>query len=143
MQEKDGGRIPAHPFHIFPLFRRLNPMPARTTYTKGREVEYLARDLLVAGGYQVVRNAGSLSPIDLVAWKESGHPVFVQVKRNKTHIDGTALIAQAYRRDIEALRRMARPVGSDVELWVWTLNKGWRFYSILPGGICEVSDHGV
>ena len=143
MHEKEEGRDHDPSLNIFPLSGVLNTMPARTTYTKGREVEYLARDLLIAGGYQVVRNAGSLSPIDLVAWQDSGHPVLVQVKRNKTHLDGTALIAQAYRRDIEALRRMARPVGSNVELWVWTLNKGWRFYSILPGGICEVSDHGV
>ena len=143
MQEKDGGRISAPPITITPLSKGLTVISARTTYTKGREVEYLARDLLVAEGYQVVRNAGSLSPIDLVAWQDSGHPVLIQVKRNKTHLDGTVLIAQAYRRDIEALRRMARPIGSNVELWVWTPHKGWRFYSILPGGICEVTDHGV
>jgi len=121
----------------------MNNISARTNYTKGREVEYLARDHLIAMGYQVIRSAGSLSPIDLVAWQDSGSPVLIQVKRNKTHLDGAVLVAQAYRRDIEALRSMARPNGSNVELWVWTPHKGWRFYSILPGGICEVGDHGM
>jgi Holliday junction resolvase len=117
-------------------------MPARTNYTKGREVEYLARDLLIARGYQVIRSAGSHSPVDLVAWQDSGHPVLVQVKRNKTHLEGVVPISQAYRHDIVILRNMARPTGSAVELWVWTPHEGWRFYSVLPGGICEVTNDG-
>jgi Holliday junction resolvase len=116
---------------------------ARTNYTKGREVEYLARDLLVAKGYQVLRSAGSHSPIDLVAWQDAGHPLFVQVKRSNTLLDGTARVAQTYRYDIEALRAVARPTGSTMELWVWTPHEGWRFYSILTGGICEVIDNGL
>jgi len=117
-------------------------MPAQTNYTKGREVEYLARDLLVSKGYQVLRSAGSHSPIDLIAWQDTGHPLLVQVKRNKIPLDRTARVAQKYRDDIGALRTMARPTGSTVELWVWTPHKGWRFYSILPGGICEVISDG-
>jgi len=120
----------------------LTDMPARTNYTKGREVEYLARDLLVSRGYQVLRSAGSHSPIDLVAWQDSGRTLLVQVKRNKIHLDGTSRVAQIYRHDIEALRSIPRPTGSTLELWVWTPHKGWRFYSILPGGICEVINDG-
>lgn len=117
-------------------------MSAQTNYTKGREVEYLARDLLIAGGYQVLRSAGSHSPIDLVAWQDTGHPLIIQVKRNKIRLDGTARVAQKYRHDIEALRCMPKPNGSSVELWVWTPHKGWHFYSVLPGGICEVIHYG-
>jgi Holliday junction resolvase len=142
MPEKDRGRTPSLPITITPLSEGLTVISARTNYTKGREVEYLARDLLVAKGYQVIRSAGSHSPIDLVAWREKGHPLFVQVKRSNTLLDGTARVAQVYRHDIEALRTVARPTGSNVELWVWTPHEGWRFYSVLPGGICEVVHYG-
>jgi len=118
-------------------------MPARTNYTKGREVEYLARDLLISKGYQVLRSTGPHSPVDLVAWQDRGHTLLVQVRRNKIHLDGAARVAQTYRNDIEALRTVARPTGSTVEFWVWAQNEGWHFYSVLPGGIWEVIDHGM
>ncbi|MCX6700970.1 MAG: restriction endonuclease [Methanomicrobiales archaeon] len=118
-------------------------MTARTNYTKGREVEYLARDLLVAKGYQVLRSTGPHSPVDLVAWLDHGHTLFVQVRRNKIHLDGTEHVAQTYQNDIRALRTVARPTGSTAELWVWSSKTGWHFYSVLPGGIWEVIDHGM
>ena len=117
-------------------------MPARSNYSRGRDTEYLARDLLILHGFQVVRSAGSHTPIDLVAWQDGGHPRLIQVKRSNSHLDETVRVTRAYRQDIEALRTISRPRGSTVELWVRTPHKGWQFYSILHSGICEVMNDG-
>ena len=118
-------------------------MPGPTNYSRGRDTEYLARDLLILHGYQVVRSAGSHTPIDLVAWQDGGHPLLIQVKRNTKHQDKTLVVERTYSKVITELREMPRPMRSDIELWVWAPLKGWRFYSVLTDGICEVLDHGM
>lgn len=51
-----------------------------TNYSNGRAREYEVRDLLTGNGYQVMRTAGSHTPIDLIAFKH-GEPILcVQVK---------------------------------------------------------------
>jgi Holliday junction resolvase len=52
-----------------------------TAYDAGRRREYTTRDHLVANGYEVIRSAGSRSPIDLFAFKP-GQLLLVQCKRD-------------------------------------------------------------
>jgi hypothetical protein len=51
------------------------------TGSKGRVAEWRSRDLLRAGGFTVVRAAGSKGAFDLVAWNANGG-FLVQVKWN-------------------------------------------------------------
>jgi len=143
MPEKERGKISVSPITITPLFKGLTRMPAQSNYSRGRDTEYLARNLLVLHGYQVVRSAGSHTPIDLVAWQDGGHPLLIQVKRNSRHLDRTLLVEREYANVIRSLREMPRPIKADVELWVWAPLKGWHFYSVLTDGISEVLDHGM
>jgi Holliday junction resolvase len=113
-------------------------MTGRTCYTRGRAVEYLARDLLRSKGFQVIRSAGSKSPVDLIAWRGGESPVLIQVKRTRSRIDSVVDIAEKYREDIEALRAIELPREGAVHLWVWTDKQAWRFYEVLHGGILEV-----
>ena len=111
----------------------------RTTYTRGREVEYLARDRLRSRGYQVIRSAGSQSPVDLVTWQEQGHPLLVQVRRIRTPAGNPGDVARRYHDDLEGLRRIKKPYRAGVQLWVWTHREGWRIFDVMAGGICEVT----
>lgn len=138
-----GGKIPVSLITITPPFKGLTDISAQSNYSRGRDTEYLARDLLVLHGYQVVRSAGSHTPIDLVAWQDGGHPLLIQVKRNSNHHSRTLLVEREYASVIRSLREMSRPIKADVELWVWAPLKGWHFYSILSDGISEVLDHGM
>ena len=52
-----------------------------TQYRTGRDFEHTVRADLVAGGYEVVRSAGSKTKIDLAAFAE-GQTLFVQCKRD-------------------------------------------------------------
>jgi Holliday junction resolvase len=114
-------------------------MTGRTRFTRGRAVEYLARDLLKSKGFQVIRSAGSASPVDLIAWRSGETPVLIQVKRTRSRIGSIVGIAEKYREDIEALRAIDLPRDGAAHLWVWTDMESWRFYEILHGGILEVN----
>lgn len=113
----------------------------RTHYTRGREVEYLARDRLKTQGFQVFRSAGAHSPVDLIAWRRSGYPFLLQVRRTRNLLDHPALVARFYHADIEALRSIDLPHFASMQLWVWIERRGWRFFDVMPGGICEVADN--
>ena len=138
-----GGKNSVSPITINQIFKGLTRMPAQSNYSRGRDTEYLAREMLIRHGYQVVRSAGSHTPIDLVAWQDGGHPRLIQVKRNSRHLDRTLLVEREYASVIRSLREMSRPIKADVELWVWAPLKGWHFYSVLSDGISEVLDHGM
>jgi Archaeal holliday junction resolvase (hjc). len=112
----------------------------RTTYTRGREVVYMAREMLISNGYHVIRCAASKSPVDLVAWREHEYPVFLQVKRSRVHLSDPRTVVQTYRDDIDAFRTITCPHMASRYLWVWEGRRGWRFFHVLQGGICEVSD---
>lgn len=109
---------------------------SRLIYTRGRAVEYMAREYLRGLGYYVVLSTGKYDPIDMVAWRD--HAVrFVKVERLNTAGTGASYVAKRFAGDIESLRKMRRPVSSSIHLWTWTFGYGWTFYDVLPGGIME------
>ncbi len=71
-----------------------------THYDTGRRLEYKVRDDLRENGYEVIRSAGSKSPVDLVAFK-AGQVLLVQVKNKRN--PGPA--------EREALLRLSRGYG--------------------------------
>jgi Holliday junction resolvase len=86
-----------------------------TNYTRGRAIEYLARDELMAQGYFVLRSAGSKGAADLCALKDGQRPLLVQCSRRRK--------GQA---DREALAEVARIAGACAEIWERIPRKGWR-----------------
>lgn len=52
-----------------------------TNYNSGRKFEYRRMKELRAGGWEVLRTAGSHGPWDLVAIAPDGSAVFIQCKR--------------------------------------------------------------
>ena len=52
-----------------------------TQYARGRAFEYRVKSLLEKHGYFVMRSAGSRSPVDLVAFRET-QTIFIQCKRH-------------------------------------------------------------
>jgi len=112
----------------------------QTRYTRGRTVEYLARELLLSRGYHVIQSAGSRSPVDLLAWHQNKSLLLVQVKRTRTPIEWPGQVVTRYHEDLEALRQVPKPYKANVQLWLWTVREGWRFYDVMQGGICEVAE---
>ena len=116
----------------------MNPMPPARR-TRGREVEFMARDLLRSRGYHVIQSAQPSSLPDLVAWQPHEHLLLVQAKRLRKPLLPAA-VAQIYEQDLAALRRMPLPFRASVQLWTWTEREGWRFFDVLRGGICGKED---
>jgi hypothetical protein len=107
-------------------------------FTRGRAVEYMAYNLLLAKGYHAVMSAGKTSPVDIIAWRCGGDQILVKTERAKTRLNTPELVARRYAPDLAALRAMAVPPFADRHLWVWDAWHDWRFFSVFTGGICEV-----
>ncbi len=105
---------------------------------RGKQAEYMARVCLESQGYHVLKSAGSRSPVDLVAWKDTGHPLLIQVRRSRRRLDLHTQISWMFRDDIRALQAIHLPYFASLQLWLWTDRQGWRVFEVLPGGIEEV-----
>ena len=106
-------------------------------FTRGRRVEYLARDHLREQGYCVVRTAGARSPVDLVAGKRR-EVLFVRTLRLRSPVADVREVATRFRGDIVRLQEVYRRVELPVQFWIFTDREGWRFFDVRPGGISEV-----
>lgn len=80
-----------------------------TNYASGRSWEYQVRDWYSKRGYQVIRSAGSKSPVDLIAIDHK-EVIFVQCKKE--------LKKKNYMDDLAALRGLPRAFWIRKELWV-------------------------
>ena len=94
----------------------------------------MARDLLKSDGYQVIRTAGSHSPVDLVAWRSHDSLLFIQARRTRSPINRSS-VAKTYQDDLAALRKIPRPHNAMIQFWLWNNRQGWRFFAVMPGGI--------
>lgn len=112
-------------------------MPA-SPGTRSREAAYLARKDLEALGYHVLRNCGTRSPVDLVAWRDAGHPLLIRVRRERHTLTRPGEILAAYHEDITSLLAIGRPPLAMLQLWLLTGRKGFRVFEVLVGGIREV-----
>jgi len=109
----------------------------RTILHRARTMEYLARDLLRASGYSVLRSCDPDSPINLVAWTPTGGSLFIRVTTTRQVITGAAEVASLWREEIEGLRAFPVPAGGSVHLWIYTDRKAWHRYQVLSGGLVE------
>ncbi len=87
-----------------------------TSYSKGRKIEYAARDRLIALGFYVIRSAGSKGLIDLVAMGPTDC-ILVQVKKKGSEYD---------KEKLDRLRRLQVHEGVRKELWIRVPYKGWE-----------------
>jgi len=79
-------------------------------YRRGRAAEYRIMRTLEGAGYVASRSAGSHGLFDVIAWNALGVR-FIQSKVGAGRV--TAL-------DREAMREMARPANSTLEIWTFT-----------------------
>lgn len=97
-------------------------------YASGANYERRARDYIISrlGLPYVCRSAGSKGKVDLVAWGTKGS-LAVQVKAVKKLPENGQLPADL-RKEYRALRKMSRPKGMRVQLWVYVkrTNAGLR-----------------
>jgi hypothetical protein len=107
------------------------------SHRRGRQVEYLARDLLRSHGYSAVRVSGSPLPIDLVAWKPAGVLLIGVTRTRKPVRDARTAVAQCSSL-VSCLREVVPPRGGSVHLWLFSGRVGWRFYSVHKNGLMEV-----
>lgn len=98
----------------------------------------MARDWLRNRGFCVIRSAGSRTPVDLVAGKHR-QVLFVQTKRTHRPLPNARSVVSRYQNEITRLQALHRKVELPVELWLYTDREGWRFFTVYPGGIAEVS----
>ena len=84
-------------------------------YAKGRRLEWLARDALIAQGYTVIRSAGSKGPVDLVAIGPAEIRL-IQVKA----------VGGVRRADLRKLRQVACPPGTRCEIWQRAPRGQWK-----------------
>lgn len=95
-----------------------------TRYGAGAAAERRAVRDLEAAGYVVIRAAGSLGPLDLVAIGPCGVRA-VQVKRDS---DGRPLRPSELEAVREELRALPRPPGVVYEVWVGrTVGRRWQW----------------
>ncbi|HNQ30205.1 MAG TPA: hypothetical protein PKM87_08815 [Methanolinea sp.] len=106
--------------------------------TRGRRVEYLARDRLRSRGFCVIRSAGSRAPVDLVAGRHR-EVLFVQARRTRRPLADARAVVSRYPGEITRLQAMLRRIELPVQLWLYTDAGGWRIFTIHVGGIAEVS----
>ena len=106
------------------MMTRRAPAPLGTAYARGADFERRVRDVLTAQGWQVLRSAGSHSPVDLVAWSPVEEPYgsrcwMVQAKRSGVPSAGdrVALLAWAARADALAVLVRPRWRGLDWRRW--------------------------
>jgi hypothetical protein len=104
---------------------------------RNRKAEYMARDLLRDRGYDVVRSAGTDSPVDLVAWKDDGSVLFVRTARSRRSFEGVGDLSFRFRREIATLRRIPGRATLSVEFWVYFDHEGWRVFSVYRNGMVE------
>jgi len=105
---------------------------------RARTAEHDAREDLRRRGYTVLRSCETDAPVHLVAWKLTRGTLFIRVVTTRRFIAGAADVAALWREDIDRMRSVSVPSGSEVHLWVSTDRKGWHRYRVLAGGIAEV-----
>ncbi len=98
----------------------------------------MARKYLESHGYQVLRSVGRSSPVDLVAWEDTGYLLLVRVRRTRYPIKGSDTVNATFCEDLAAMRSMARPSHATLQLWLWTDRLGFRVFEVLHGGTREV-----
>lgn len=111
---------------------------SRRNATRGRRVEFLARDRLRDRGFCVIMSTGSRTPVDLVAGKHR-EVVFVQTRRLRRPVSDVHAVAARFRNDIVRLQGVYRRAELPVQLWIYTDREGWRFFTVHAGGVAEVS----
>jgi len=87
-------------------------------YAKGHRRELIARKILEAQGYNVIRSAGSHGPWDLVAYKDR-EIRFIQIKSSRP--------GPASREKI--LQGPSGPLDVSREVWVYTKRKGFEIFN--------------
>jgi len=110
----------------------------RGYHYRPRNAEQDAREDLRRRGYTVLRSCETDAPVHLVAWKMTRGTLFIRVATTRRAITGAADVTALWREDVDRLRFVSVPDGSEVHLWVSTDRKGWHRYRVLPGGITEV-----
>lgn len=108
-------------------------------YRRGKTAEYRARDALVARGYTITQAGASKGAADLVAYR-GGITRFIQCKRQKKPMKKVSTIANAYKKDIDALANLCLVTDTvTTELWVYVDRNGFRRFTIdLLGEIEEI-----
>ena len=110
----------------------------RGDHYRPRNAEHDAREDLRRRGYTVLRSCDTDALVHLVAWKLTRGTLFIRVATTRRTIAGAADVATLWRDEIDRLRSVSVPDGSEVHLWISTDRKGWHRYRVLSGGITEV-----
>lgn len=98
-----------------------------TQYSRGRIIQYKARDQLLEDGFQVMTSARSLGIFDMIAWDEFSVR-WIQIKscsKKRFYLEKI---------ELEALEKTKIPCGYDKEIWIWFKfkRKGWRKWIFQP-----------
>ena len=102
----------------------------RRPYQRGARMEHQAVEDLRAQGFEAQRTAGSHSPFDVVAWKETGVRL-IQVKRVRRYWD----VVKAVRESREAWKAHKPPTVRDVTCEVWVRFEGrWNVFELAGKG---------
>jgi hypothetical protein len=111
------------------------------TYLRRQKIEHEAVSRLRELKYTVTRTDGSFSGVNLIAMK-GWRFRFVCIRRRKTPAGTLAEVVEVYAEELDELRQHISPIVS-VDLWIWCLQDGWRYFAIFPYGIQEIGrDYG-
>ncbi|HTY15166.1 MAG TPA: hypothetical protein VMC42_05615 [Methanoregulaceae archaeon] len=113
------------------------PLAPSVPITRSRKTVFFARDILAGQGYTVVRNGAVLPPVDLVAWRNGGDPVLIQVRRTRRPFENARMVAGKFHTDLKQLGRMPIPRHAKVQVWLYSFRQGWKMYDVHPGGLME------
>jgi hypothetical protein len=83
-----------------------------SNYRKGRRMEYAAKKILEAGGYTVIRAAGSHGPFDLVAVDWSG-VILIQVKAD----------CKISKQELDKMSKIGAPPNAAKQIWTYAKGK--------------------
>lgn len=108
------------------------------TYLRRQKIEHEAFSRLRKLEYTVTRTDGSFSGVNLIAMK-GWRFRFICLRRRKTPAGTLLDIMEMYAEELEELRQHISPIVS-VDLWIWCLQDGWRYFAVYLGGIQEIGE---
>ena len=102
-------------------------------YRRGRQTEYLIKDILTEDGFICARTAGSHGPADIIA-KRKKLTIFIQSKREKKRTKINKININNYMEDVDKLKTLISPDEDpkyyQYQLWIHLDKIGFYIYNV-------------
>ena len=103
-------------------------------FTRPNPLVYEAMPVLREWEYIPIRLTEPTIPLSLIGLKGS-RSILVLVLRSRKPVPRAASLREAYPKIVAYLCSMAATIEYRIMIWVYSLQCGWRYYLVYPGGL--------